>query len=483
MPRPVILLVNPNLMKPPIAPLGLELVGEAVLEAGYGVVWCDLAFARDWRVALQDTLSDAAPMAVAVTVRNLDDAYFASRDFILERTAEIVRHIKTLSNAPVILGGVGFSIAPCEVLKYTGADAGIAGDGETALPALLDCLAAKMSVQDLPGAVFCDADGTVRRNGLARCDIGARPAPERFLANHPRYFAEGGQAGIETKRGCAQRCIYCVEPNAKGGSVSLRPPDAVAQEMAKLLDQDVNVFHFCDSEFNQPPDHARAVCEAIVRRGIAERVRWFVYASPAPFDRELAHAMARAGCAGVNFGADHGDATMLQRLGRHYGPESIRTAAAAVRETGMALMFDMLLGSPGETRETIAAAIEFMREVNPDRAGLSCGVRVYPHTPLAGTVRQRGAIADNPHLHGAVRDNDSFLRPVFYVDAGVGGDIHRVVTELVAGDKRFLHADPAQPDGNYNYNDNSVLASAIRAGARGAYWDILRRMDPVFRET
>ncbi len=476
MARPVVLLVNPNLMKPPIAPLGLELVGEALLQAGYDVVWCDLAFAQDWKVALRDALSGAAPMAVAVTVRNLDDAYFASQDFILERTAEIVRHIKSLSGAPIILGGVGFSIAPRQVLEYTGADYGIAGDGEAALPVLLDCLAAKEPVHTVPGAVFRDACGTVRRNGLARCDISARPAPERFLANHPRYFAEGGQGGIETKRGCAQRCVYCVEPHAKGGSVSLRAPDAVAQEMVGLLDQGVDVFHLCDSEFNLPPDHARAVCDAIVGRGIADRIRWFVYASPVPFDRELARSMARAGCAGVNFGADHGDAVMLKRLGRPHDPESIRMAATAARETGMALMFELLFGSPGENSATIAGAIEFMHGVNPDRVGLSCGVRVYPNTPLAAMVREQGAIAGNPHLHGAVQDNDDFLRPLFYVDAGVGGNIHRVVTELVAGDRRFLHADPAELEGNYNYNDNSVLANAIRDGERGAYWDILRRI-------
>ncbi len=472
--RPSVLLVNPNLMKPPIAPIGLELVGEAVQRAGYDVVWCDLSFAEDWQAALRDVLSAATPMAVAVSVRNLDDAYFASQDFILEKTAEVVRHIRTLSNVPAILGGVGFSIAPCEVLEYTGADYGIAGDGESALPVLLDCLLAGNPACTVPGAVFRDDSGTIRQNGLARCGISTRPAPGRFLANHPRYFAEGGQAGIETKRGCGQHCIYCVEPNAKGNSVSLRAPDAVAQEMVHLLDQGVDVFHLCDSEFNLPHDHARAVCDAILRRGIAGRIRWYAYACPAPFDRELARAMAHAGCAGINFGADHADAAMLRRLGRHYGPEAIRTAAEAVRGAGMALMFDMLLGNPGETRGTIAFAIDFMREVNPDRVGLSCGVRVYPHTPLAAMVRQQGNGAGNPNLHGTVRDNHNFLKPVFYVDAGIGGDIHRVVTDLVAGDKRFLHADPSQLEGNYNYNDNSVLANAIRSGARGAYWDILR---------
>ncbi len=476
MPRPVVLLVNPNLMKPPIAPIGLELAGGAIMQAGYGVLWCDLAFAGDWEAFLQDAVSVAPPMAVAVSVRNLDDAYFASQDFILEKTAQVVRRIRALSGAPIILGGVGFSIAPCEVLEYTGADYGIAGDGETALPALLDCLSAKEPVHAVPGAVFRDDARTIRQNGLARCDISARPAAVRHLADHPRYFAEGGQAGIETKRGCAQRCIYCVEPHAKGDAVFLRAPDAVVREMITLLDRGVDVFHLCDSEFNLPPDHARAVCDAVVRHGVADRVRWYVYASPAPFDRDLARAMARAGCAGVNFGADHADTAMLKRLGRPHSTESIRAAAAAVRDAGMALMFDMLLGSPGETRGSIAAAVEFMRDVNPDRVGLSCGVRVYPHTPLAAFVRRQGPVTGNPHLHGTVQDNDNFLKPVFYVETGVGGDIHRVVTELVAGDIRFLHADPAQLEGNYNYNDNSVLANAIRDGAHGAYWDILRRI-------
>ena len=29
---------------------------------------------------------------------------------------------------------------------------------------------------------------------------------------------------------------------------------------------------------------------------------------------------------------------------------------------------------------------------------------------------------------------------------------------------------------NYNYNDNQPLVEAIRRGARGAYWDILRQL-------
>lgn len=91
-------------------------------------------------------------------------------------------------------------------------------------------------------------------------------------------------------------------------------------------------------------------------------------------------------------------------------------------------------------------------------------------------ARAQGSLEANPHLLGRRTGNDNLLRPVFYVEAALDNDIRRIVGHLVGGDRRFSHANPSQLDGNCNYNDNSVLAKAIRNGARGAYWDILRQL-------
>ena len=354
---------------------------------------------------------------------------------------------------------------------------GIRGDGEGALPELLDCITAGGNAADVPGIVYRTDDGAVRSNPPRHGDISSMPIASRDFVNNERYFAEGGQAGIETKRGCPGTCVYCVEPPAKGKFSRLRDPEEIAEEFTNLLNQGIDVFHLCDSEFNLPPDHAAAVCEILLRRGLQKEIRWYTYAYPQPFDRELATAMAKAGCAGINFGVDHVDETILKGFGRNYGVEEVRQTAQACREAGLKVMFDLLFGSPGETRETLARAVEAMHEIAPDRVGLSCGVRVYPHTPLATWILQQGPLESNPNLYGTVEGNDDLLRPIYYVDAGLEGDIHSIVSEMVRGDKRFLHADPNQVDGNYNYNDNSVLANAIRAGERGAYWDILRRLE------
>ncbi len=470
-----VLLVNPNRMRPPIAPLGLDYLAEALAHRGYEPVLCDLCGAEDWQHALDAAVEAVRPGAIALTVRNLDDAYFASQDFIFETTAAMVRHAMARSPAPVILGGVGFSIAPCEALRYAGAPYGISGDGEQALPDLLDCLAAGGDVSRVPGAIYWK-DGAVCATPPAPFVPARQPARKRRFLENARYFAEGGQGGIETKRGCGQACIYCVEPHAKGGHIRLMPPDSVADEIAAMLDQGVDVFHLCDSEFNHPPEHARGVCDAIVRRGLHDRIRWYVYASPVPFDEDLARAMRRAGCAGIDFGVDHVDPVMLRRLRRNHHADAVRRTVKACRDAGIVVMTDMLLGAPGETHESLARAIAMMREIAPDCVGLSCGVRVYPHTPLAAAIRRQGPLHQNPHLHGCLRENDDLLRPVFYVDAAVGGELPREVTAMVGGDPRFFHADPTESDGNYNYNDNSRLATAIREGARGAYWDILRRL-------
>ena len=487
--QPVVLLVNPNKMMPPIAPLGIEYVAASLSDRGYRPVLCDLTWQDDWQAALEASVRDTAPFAVGVSVRNIDDAYFASQDFVLDYTAAVVRKLHDLTEAPVILGGVGYSVAPAEILDYTGADYGIAGEGEEALPALLNALrkdgkrpalasvaAVSIAAASIAGAVYRDEGGRVSVNPPKAVNLANLPAASRRFLDNVRYFNEGGQAGVETLRGCPHMCVYCVDPLAKGRATRIRPAGAVVGEICDLLNQGIDALHLCDCEFNLDIEHCWSVCETLIEERLPSRVKWYTYASPTPFNDDLAHEMARAGCVGINFGVDHADPVMLRRLGRVHTADDIRKVAKACRAAGIAVMFDMLLGGPGETRQSVAHAIDFMREVGPDRVGLSVGIRIYPYTRLAASVRAQGPMASNQNLHGTIENNRDFLKPIFYIDQQTGPDLHQYVTSLVAGEKMFFHADPAQVEGNYNYNNNSVLAQAIRNGARGAYWDILRRL-------
>jgi tRNA A37 methylthiotransferase MiaB len=474
MPRGSVTLVNTNDMKPVVAPLALDYLGACLSEAGWSVDVLDLAFAEDIEQAIARHFAGTEPTAVAVTVRNTDDCYFASQSSCLPRVRRMVQEIKSHTDAPVILGGCGFSLMPEAVMAYCDVPYGIRGDGEVALPRLLESIAERQAPDGVPGAILRRGDKVTSTPPQAPC-LEQLPLARRDTIDNERYFREGGMAGFEASRGCNRKCIYCADPVAKGRALRRRSPASVADELGALLRRGITHFHTCDSEFNVQYEHAVAVCQEIEARGIGSKVRWYAYAIPKPFTDELAGLMKRAGCVGVNFGVDSGSARMLAALGRDYGPDDLRETARLCREHGIVFMYDLLLGGPGETQQSLRETIELMREVSPARVGVAAGVRIYPGTRIAQVIAEMGPRA-RPALHGVTRDNDAMALPLFYVEPALGPRIYDCVAELVGDDERFFLPGGTEAERDYDYSDNELLVRAIRNGERGAFWDILRRL-------
>lgn len=468
-----ILLINSNLMKPPVTPVAIDFLAGALRAEGYAVRFLDLAFEDDVGSAIEREI-DCDFFFVGVTVRNIDDSFFATRDFCLARVRPIVQKIKDLNDVPVVLGGVGYSIFPRAALEYCGADFGIQGDGERAIVQLADAFAGDRSPLGVPGLVSRRGGGRIE-NAPAPVDLSAMDLGDRGTVDNLRYFKEGGMVGFETKRGCGASCSYCADPLAKGATCRQRPPEQVAREIASLADAGIDHFHTCDSEFNVPRSHAAEVCREFVRAGLGEKIRWYAYMTPEYFDDELASLMKRAGCAGIDFGADHCDPALLKVLGRSHTAESLGRAARLCREHNIACMFDLLLGAPGETPDTLKEAVEFMKRIAPSCVGASMGLRIYPGTALAKFLAPR-LRPDAPGVYGMESDTADFLRPVYFLSPDLGEEPQRLLFDLVGGDERFFIPSPERGESDYNYNDNSVLSEAIRSGERGAFWDILRRL-------
>jgi radical SAM superfamily enzyme YgiQ (UPF0313 family) len=470
----MIALVNTNRMAPLIAPIGLDYIAGALRRAGAEAEVVDLALADDAEAELERRLAAADPQLVAVTFRNTDDCFYPSAQSFLPALQRTVASIRRLTGAPVVLGGVGFSIMPGAIVERVGAEFGIRGDGEASLPRLHRELLRRRRFEDVPGLIWRDG-GVLRRNAPAWPET-LRVPTERAAIDNAAYFRLGGQGGFETKRGCDRGCAYCADALAKGPSPRLRPPAEVADEVASLLRQGVDVLHTCDCEFNVPVEHAREVCRELIRRRLGERVRWYAYVTVRPFDAALAALMRRAGCVGVNFTTDSACPAMLAAYRQPHRKEDIARVVAQCKAEGIAVMLDLLLGGPGETAESLAETIGFLKRVDADAVGAALGVRVYPGTPMERMV----ARAERRSSGGIRRDYDGpvdLLRPTFYVSPALGDAPAALVRELIAGDVRFFEpADDTVTGGDHNYNDNTALVEAIAGGARGAYWHILRRM-------
>jgi radical SAM superfamily enzyme YgiQ (UPF0313 family) len=276
--------------------------------------------------------------------------------------------VKSLSSAPVVIGGAGFSLQPTTLLARLGGDHGVVGEGERAFRSLVDAYARGERPERLVhGGAVSRSEGVLRiRTSAIRSDLDLLPRPARDLTD-PRYYAFDGTVNVQTKRGCAFQCTYCDYPDLEGRKVRVRAPDAIADELLELSKQpEVTHAFVVDSVFNVPPAHARATCEAIIERG--SPLPWVCYASPVAFDDELVAAMARAGCAGAEIGTDTGTPAMLRRLKKPFSVDDILATRELFLRHDILDCHTFVLGAEGETAEEAHETLRFVDQLAPDIA-------------------------------------------------------------------------------------------------------------------
>ena len=469
-------------MAPPIGPIGLDYIAGSARKAGINVEFLDLALADEPVEEMKKYFSRRTPQLVGISFRNVDDCFWPSADWFVPRLKDTIQAVRNMSQAPIVVGGVGFSIFAESIVKYSGADFGIRGDGESAIVLLMRQLRGGQRFAEVPGLIW-QKEGETCSNPPAWPDTISLVTSRDFVDNRA-YFKQGGQCGLETKRGCNRRCIYCADPLAKGTKLRLREACEVADEIESLLSQRIDVLHFCDSEFNVPRSHALAVCEEFNNRSLGSRIRWYTYMATVPFDEELAKAMARAGCVGIDFTGDSACESMLRTYRQQHTREDLAKAVKICRLNNIAVMIDLMIGGPGETPQTVRETIEFIKHINPDCAGAALGIRVYPGTEMGKTVVLELKSGASLNIRRKYEGPIDLFKPTFYISSALGERPAQLVRDLIAGDQRFF--EPAiypkqEKTGNgdltdYNYNKNLPLIRAVQKGARGAYWDILRQL-------
>jgi radical SAM superfamily enzyme YgiQ (UPF0313 family) len=476
-------LINTNTMAPAIGPIGLDYIAASVDRAGFETEILDLGLADQPAKAIREYFSVRNPELIGMSFRNADDCFWPSADWFVPGLKDIIETIREATATPIVLGGVGYSIFARPIFEYTDVEFGICGDGEAAVPLLIHQLRGTRRFSEVPGLIW-------RQNNTIHSNPPSWPDPislgtARCYIDNRAYFERGGQCGLETKRGCNRHCIYCADPLAKGDRLRLRKPTEVADEAESLLSQAVDVLHICDSEFNVSRKHALAVCEEFNRRSLGSKIRWYTYMLPSPFDADLAEAMARAGCAGIDFTGDSACESMLRTYRHQHRREDLAAAVKRCRQNGMAVMVDLLLGGPGETPQTIRQTIDFIKKIGPDCAGATLGMRVYPNTAMETLVFDAIGKGKENSIRRKYSGPINLLRPTFYISEALGERPAQFVKDVIAGDQRFF--EPAvevdqQTSGDGDaagYNYNRVLTQAIQQGARGAYWDILRQLRSV----
>ena len=201
---------------------------------------------------------------------------------------------------------------------------------------------------------------------------------------------------VQTRRGCPMRCSYCSTGAIEGRALRKRSPEKVTAWLTKLAGLGLRHYYFVDNTFNLPPSYAKALCAEIIRTELDIVWRAIVY--PVRIDDELVRIMSEAGCKEVSVGFESGSELILHGMNKRFRPEDVRSASETIGKHGIRRTGFLMLGGPGETRESALESLTFADSLGLELMKVTVGIRIYPYTELGGD-------------HGRARNDKSGRRP------------------------------------------------------------------------
>jgi radical SAM superfamily enzyme YgiQ (UPF0313 family) len=416
--RVLLISANTEKINMPTLPMGLGCVAAALEAAGHGLQFLDLMAARNWQSLLREALAEPAPEVIGISIRNIDDQNSAAPRFLLDEAREVVSFCRMHARAPIVLGGAGYSIFPQEVLDYTGADLGIQGEGEAAFVMLLERLGSSTPPVDVPGLFIRGKGLQASRDFVRDLDRFPLPGPDLFdprFARDPDYFLP-----IQTRRGCPLNCSYCSTSTIEGRLIRKRSTKAVVDSLRCWSGSGYSRVFFVDNIFNLPTGYALELCERMAEARLD--IQWLAILYPGQVTPQLVEAMSRAGCRGVSLGFESGSRSILDGLHKRFSPDDVRRASRLLSDAGIGRMGFLMLGGPGETRETVLESLAFADSLKLEAVKVTVGVRIYPYTELARIAAHEGVIEPDSGL----------LSPRFYIARGMEAWLRETVQAWIA---------------------------------------------------
>lgn len=403
--RVLFISANTEQINMPTLPLGLGCVAQATQQAGHDVELVDLMFRDDTGLVLKDAIEGFRPDIIGMSVRNIDDQNRENPTFLLEPVKEIISDCRGLSDVPIVLGGAGYSIFPESALIYLGADMGIQGEGEVAFPVLLEMLKQGADLSRLPCLYL--PQHSLQGERIFAKNLDTLPLPDAHLWSPSTLKDHELWMPVQTRRGCPLNCSYCSTSTIEGRIIRRHSPKVVTEWITQLVEARSFQFFFVDNTFNLPPWYAKEICRKLIDTRLD--ISWWCIIYPKDVDEELVKLMARAGCKQVSLGFESGSEKILKNMNKRFKPEKVRQISEMLTEHGIRRIGFLLLGGPGETKETVDESLAFADSLNLDGLKVTVGIRIYPNTLLAKTAIEESVIEPQNDL----------LFPRFYLTRGL----------------------------------------------------------------
>jgi p-methyltransferase len=307
-----------------------------------------------------DALLDEGAHAVAITT-----TYYIEP----EPLAEIVAYVRQRAPETTIIVGGPFVFNTCSYFDADGQDfvfGTIGADvyifdsqGESTLTSAVRALAAGETLERVPNLVYRSGGAFARTpRAIEKNDLDAN----RVDWSGFDRAALGTTVYLRTARSCPFACSFCNYPTLAGEHV-VAGSAAVVAELRQLAELGVRDVVFVDDTFNVPLPRFKALLRAVIDARLG--LRWMSFFRCSNADDEAFDLMQRSGCTGVFLGIESGDERILKAMNKFAQVERYLSGIRALESRGIFTYASMIVGFPGETRESIERSIELIERARP----------------------------------------------------------------------------------------------------------------------
>jgi len=390
----VLFIGHPNEYRqnPDFPPIGIAYLGAVVRDRGHEVLLIDGGL-----TGLEDIVrqaKDFAPDFVGVTCWTINRRTVWKLCAILQ---------KIVPDAFLAVGGPHASFYPEHIFVKTHATAVVLGEGEETVCELLDIVENGGDLTQVRGLAYRKNDGTVERTKsrpqIKQLDSIPFPYYTGFKDfSFQRYAGLVGlprpTAAVITSRGCVFDCAYCGSVNFWGKKWRHRSAENVLDELQQLVDNmGVRSIYIFDDNFPVNKKRAIDICRRIIDRKLD--IQWACCSHVKMVNEELLGVMKESGCVSIDFGVESGSDIILRNINKNQTRNDIERAFALVHKAGIKPRAYLMVGSKGETTDTIDATIEMAGIIKPHSSIGATLLWLLPGTRVFYEAREKGFIDDD----------------------------------------------------------------------------------------
>ncbi len=267
---------------------------------------------------------------------------------------------KRLPDVRIVIGGPEVTPDNRWVLDHPAVDAGVFGEGESRIKAVIEALSVGSLPGNIPGTFRKGADGLrVNEHRGVPWDLSRCRYPYLDGTIRP---SRDGTVFLETVRGCPFRCRYCYYHKAFE-SVRRHSSSSVQEVLKRAYDEDSGVreIYLMDPTFNAHPEFSRLLRYMISQRK-AEYPKLHTELRADLLTAEDVRLLREAGLASAEIGLQTTNPDALQLAGRTGSPEKTARGVRLLKEAGIDVTTGIILGLPGDSPQGFSRTLQWLKE-------------------------------------------------------------------------------------------------------------------------